>query len=98
MDEAPKYKINSGLMAYIFRSKFRFMVYLFVGWVIIVVSGVLTAATMPLIIHDFTYQGHGGYEGGGVLGMQFGILIVILGVVLSEILIASNGTVKDTDE
>jgi hypothetical protein len=72
-------------MSSILDSKFRFIIYIVVGFVLIVACAILTGATMPLIIDNFTYQGRGGYEGGGVLGMQLGILGVILSVLIIEV-------------
>ena len=73
-------------MSSILNSKFRFIIYIVLGFVLIIVCALLTAATMPLIIDNFTYQGKGGYEGGGVLGMQLGIIGVILSVLIIEVL------------
>tara|TARA_B100001559_G_scaffold183592_1_gene153707 strand:+ start:370 stop:633 length:264 start_codon:yes stop_codon:yes gene_type:complete len=73
-------------MSSILNSKFRFIIYIVLGFVLIIVCALLTAATMPLIIDNFTYQGQGGYEGGGVLGMQLGIIGVILSVLIIEVL------------
>ena len=73
-------------MSSILKSKFRFIIYIVLGFVLIIVCALLTAATMPLIIDNFTYQGQRGYEGGGVLGMQLGIIGVILSVLIIEVL------------
>tara|TARA_B110000211_G_scaffold230227_1_gene289389 strand:- start:2512 stop:2817 length:306 start_codon:yes stop_codon:yes gene_type:complete len=73
-------------MSSILNSRFRFIIYIVVGYVLIVACALLTGATMPLIIDNFTYQGRGGYEGGGVLGMQLGIIGVILSVLIIEVL------------
>ena len=73
-------------MVSIFNSKFRFIIYVVVGFVFIIVCAVLSAATIPMLIDDFTYQGQRGYEGGGVLGMQFAIIGVILSVLIIEVL------------
>ena len=73
-------------MSSILNSKFRFIIYAVVGFFLIIFCAVLCAATIPLMIDDFTYQGQGGYEGGGVLGLQLGILAVILSVVTIELL------------
>lgn len=73
-------------MSSILNSKFRFIIYIVLGFVLIIVCALLTAATMPLIIDNFTYQGQRGYEGGGVLGMQLGIIGVILSVLIIEVL------------
>lgn len=50
-------------MSSILNSRFRFIIYIVVGYVLIVACALLTGATMPLIIDNFTYQGRGGYEG-----------------------------------
>jgi len=73
-------------MSSILNSKFRFIIYIVVGFVLIIVCAVLTGATMPLMIDNFRYQGRGGYEAGGVLGMQLGIIGVILSVLIIEVL------------
>ena len=73
-------------MSSILNSKFRFIIYIVLGFVLIIVCALLTGATMPLIIDNFTYQGQGGYEGGGVLGMQLEIVGVILSVLIIEVL------------
>lgn len=73
-------------MSSILNGKFRFIIYIVLGFVLIIVCALLTAATMPLIIDNFTYQGQRGYEGGGVLGMQLGIIGVILSVLIIEVL------------
>ena len=73
-------------MSSILNSKFRFIIYAVVGFFLIIFCAVLCAATIPLMIGDFTYQGQRGYEGGGVLGLQLGILAVILSVVTIELL------------
>ena len=73
-------------MPSILNGKFRFIIYIVGGYVLIVVCALLTGATMNVIIDDFTYQGRGGYEAGGVLGMQLGIIGVILSVLIIEVL------------
>ena len=73
-------------MPSILNSKFRFIIYAVVGFFLIILCAFLCAATIPLMIDDFTYQGQRGYEGGGVLGLQLGILVVILSVVTIELL------------
>lgn len=73
-------------MSSIFSSKFRFIIYIVVGFVLIIVCALLTGATMPLMIDNFRYQGRGGYEAGGILGMQLGIIGVILIVLIIEVL------------
>ena len=73
-------------MSSILNSNFRFIIYIVLGFVLIIVCALLTAATMPLIIDNFTYLGQGGYEGGGILGMQLGIIGVILSVLIIEVL------------
>lgn len=73
-------------MPSILNGKFRFISYIVGGYVLIVVCALLTGATMNVIIDDFTYQGRGGYEAGGVLGMQLGIIGVILSVLIIEVL------------
>ncbi len=73
-------------MSSILDSKFRFIIYAVVGFFLIILCAFLCAATIPLMIDDFTYQGQRGYEGGGVLGLQLGILVVILSVVTIELL------------
>ncbi|HIF46679.1 MAG TPA: hypothetical protein EYQ73_07825 [Candidatus Poseidoniales archaeon] len=78
--------LNIREMSSILNSKFRFIIYIVVGFVLIIVCGFIGAVTMPLIINNFTYQGQRGYEGGGVLGMQLGILGVILSVLIIEVL------------
>tara|TARA_X000000368_G_scaffold363182_1_gene308197 strand:- start:52 stop:357 length:306 start_codon:yes stop_codon:yes gene_type:complete len=73
-------------MSSILSSKFRFLIYIVVGYVFIIGCALLTGATMPLIIDNFRYQGRGGYEAGGVLGLQLGIIGVILSVLIIEVL------------
>jgi hypothetical protein len=73
-------------MSSILNSKFRFVIYAVVGFVLIIVCAVLSAATIPMLIDDFTYQGQGGYEGGGVLGMQLAIIGVVVSVLIIEVL------------
>lgn len=67
----------------ILNSRFRFVIYIVVGYVFIVVCALLAGASMP---DNFTYQGRGGYEAGGVLGMQLGSIGVIVGVLIIEVL------------
>jgi hypothetical protein len=38
------------------------------------------ATIFPLMDRDFSYLGYPGYEGGGLLGMQIGLLIGIITV------------------
>ena len=88
-----------GSMPSILNSRFRFIIYIVVGYVLIVASALLTGATMPLIINNFTYQGRGGYEAGGVLGMQLGIIGVILIVLIIEVLrTKSENNDDDSDD
>ena len=85
-----------GSMPSILNSRFRFIIYIVVGYVLIVVCALLTGASMP---DNFTYQGRGGYEAGGVLGMQLGIIGVIVSVLIIEVLrTKSENNDDDSDD
>jgi hypothetical protein len=64
--------------------RFRFVPYVVLGCSGVVACALLFGAFMPMVIEDFTYLGHGGYEGGGFLGLQIGFLSAVLTVALIE--------------
>ncbi len=72
-------------MALFLNSKFRFIAYIVIGFVLIIISTLFAAATLPLLINDFTYQGQRGYEAGGVIGMQLGLIGMVLTVLIIEV-------------
>jgi len=77
-------------MASFLNSKFRFITYIVVGFVLIIISALLAAATMPLLIDNLTYQGQRGYEAGGVIGMQLGLIGIVLTVLIIEVFRAKS--------
>ncbi len=72
-------------MALFLNSKFRFIAYIVIGFVLIIISTLFAAATLPLLINDLTYQGQRGYEAGGVIGMQLGLIGMVLTVLIIEV-------------
>ena len=72
-------------MASFLKSKFRFIAYIVIGFVLIIISTLFAGATLPLLINDLTYQGQRGYEAGGVIGMQLGLIGMVLTVLIIEV-------------
>ena len=64
--------------------KYRFLAYVVLGCFGAVACALFFGAVMPMVVEDFTYLGHGGYEGGGFLGIQIGFLGAVLTVSLIE--------------
>lgn len=64
--------------------KYRFLAYVVLGCSGAVACALFFGAVMPMVVEDFTYLGHGGYEGGGFLGIQIGFLGAVLTVSLIE--------------
>lgn len=47
---------------------------------LVLIFDIAGATIFPLLDRDFSYLGYSGYEGGGLLGMQIGLLIGIITV------------------
>lgn len=67
-------------MATVFGREVGRKFYIFLTLILILIFDIAGAAIFPLLYPDFSYLGYRGYEGGGLLGMQLGLLIGIITV------------------
>jgi len=54
--------------------------YIVLTLILVLIFDIAGATIFPLMDRDFSYLGYSGYEGGGLLGMQIGLLIGIITV------------------
>ena len=67
-------------MATVFGREVGRKFYISLTLILILIFDIVGATIFPLLDRDFSYLGYPGYEGGGLLGMQIGLLIGIITV------------------
>lgn len=71
---------NQYSMATVFGREVGRKFYISLTLILILIFDIVGATIFPLLDRDFSYLGYPGYEGGGLLGMQIGLLIGIITV------------------
>jgi hypothetical protein len=71
---------NQYSMATVFGREVGRKFYISLTLILILIFDIVGATIFPLLDRDFSYLGYPGYEGGGLLGMQIGLLVGIITV------------------